>query len=132
MRADRARDRNRKRIGRRVELDDEQHVARIDRVGLVHRDVHRRQAFDQCLTRNQPLGLIGREHGEPVGGNGVLAIFKVLFAREKDWRDLREMLLAQAPGFDASYVIRWLERIVAPGDERLARFRSLVAERSAG
>jgi hypothetical protein len=59
-----------------------------------------------------------------------LAIFKVLFAREKDWRDLHEMLLAQAAEFDAAYAIGWLERIVAPDDQRLARFRALVAARS--
>ena len=61
-----------------------------------------------------------------------LAIFKVLFARDKDWRDLQEMLLAQAPDFDSSYAIAWLERIVAAEDERLLRFRALVAERSEG
>lgn len=56
-----------------------------------------------------------------------LAVFKVLFDRDKDWRDLREMLLAQ-PAFDAVYAVGWLERILAPGDERLVRFRVLVAE----
>ena len=61
-----------------------------------------------------------------------LAIFKVLFARDKDWRDLHEMLLAQGLEFDAAYAIGWLERIVAPDDERLVRFRELVAERSQG
>ena len=59
-----------------------------------------------------------------------LAIFKVLFARDKDWRDLREMLLAQAPDFDADYATGWLERIVDPDDERLVRFRARVAERA--
>jgi hypothetical protein len=59
-----------------------------------------------------------------------LAIFKVLFARDKDWRDLREMLLAQTPEFDAANAMGWLERIVAADDERLARFRGLLAERS--
>lgn len=59
-----------------------------------------------------------------------LAIFKALFARDKDWRDLREMLLAQGGDLDAAYVTRWLERIVAPDDARLARFRMLVAKRA--
>jgi hypothetical protein len=59
-----------------------------------------------------------------------LAIFKVLFAREKDWRDLREMLLAQAGEFETGYMLGWLERIVEPEDERLVRFRGLVAERA--
>ena len=59
-----------------------------------------------------------------------LAIFKTLFARDKDWRDLRELLFAQLR-FDAAYAIAWLERIATPDDERLARFRALVAEREA-
>lgn len=58
-----------------------------------------------------------------------LAIFKVLFSRDNDWRDLREMLLAQGTNFDSSYASGWLERIVAPNDERL-RFATLVSERS--
>jgi len=61
-----------------------------------------------------------------------LAIFKVLFARSKDWRDLHEMLLARGSDFDAAYAKGWLERIVAPEDERLVRFRALLAERSVG
>ena len=63
---------------------------------------------------------------------GDLAIFKALFARGKDGRDLHEMLLAQGREFDVAYAIGWLERIVAPDDERLVRFRELVAERSQG
>lgn len=61
-----------------------------------------------------------------------LAIFKVLFARDKDWRDLHEVLFAQAPDFDAAYACGWLERIVAPDDERLLRFLAILAERSGG
>jgi hypothetical protein len=56
-----------------------------------------------------------------------LAVFKVLFAREKDWRDLGEILLAQGEDFDAAYALDWLERILQPDDERLARFRALIA-----
>ena len=58
-----------------------------------------------------------------------LTIFKVLFAREKDWRDLRELLFAQGERFDRDYALGWLERIVAPTDERLTRFRSLLGQR---
>jgi hypothetical protein len=56
-----------------------------------------------------------------------LAIFKVLFAREKDWRDLRELLFAQGERFDRDYALGWLERILEPGDARPTRFRSLVS-----
>ena len=61
-----------------------------------------------------------------------LAIFKVLFARDKDWRDLREMLFAQGTDLDASYVGGWLQRILEPDDERLTRFTALLAERQGG
>lgn len=58
-----------------------------------------------------------------------LAIFKVLFARDKDWRDLDEMLFAQGRDFDEDYALGWLARILAPSDERLLRFRVLVENR---
>ena len=55
-----------------------------------------------------------------------LAVFKVLFDRAKDWTDLGEILFAQGPRFDADYALRWLRRILAPDDERLARFAALL------
>lgn len=61
-----------------------------------------------------------------------LAIFKVLFDRDKDWRDLHEMLLAQGSDFSVPYTLDWLERIVKPDDARLVRFRGLVDERATG
>jgi hypothetical protein len=60
-----------------------------------------------------------------------LAIFKVLFDRAKDWRDLSELLFALGGEFDASYALDWLRRILAPGDERLARFEALLHGASA-
>jgi hypothetical protein len=83
---------------------------------------------ESCMERRRTV---------PFGGERIvilraedLATFKVLFARDKDWRDLHEMLLAQGPDFDAAYTTSWLERILTPDDERLARFRALVAERT--
>ena len=55
-----------------------------------------------------------------------LAIFKVLFDRAKDWRDLAELLFALGPEFDAAYAQGWLRRILEPGDARLARFEALL------
>jgi len=54
-----------------------------------------------------------------------LAVFKALFSRDKDWRDLRELRLARGETFDTAYALDWLERIVQPDDERLERFRDL-------
>jgi hypothetical protein len=85
------------------------------------------ELHDACLARTRKV---------PFGSERIvilspedLATFKTLFARDKDWRDLREMLLAQGPSFDVGYVVAWLERILAQDDERLGRFRELVAER---
>ena len=55
-----------------------------------------------------------------------LAIFKVLFDRAKDWRDLAELLFVLGPDFDAAYALGWLRRILEPKDERLARFEALL------
>ncbi|MGH0032670.1 MAG: DUF6036 family nucleotidyltransferase [Myxococcota bacterium] len=83
------------------------------------------ELHDACLERRRRV---------PFGGDRLhilsaedLAIFKVLFARDKDWRDLAEMRLAQGSGLDAGYVTGWLERIVPDDDERLVRYRSLFA-----
>lgn len=56
-----------------------------------------------------------------------LAIFKVLFDRDKDWRDLGELLFAQGEHFDTTYVLGWLERILENDDPRLARFHELCS-----
>jgi hypothetical protein len=55
-----------------------------------------------------------------------LAIFKVLFDRAKDWRDLAELLFALGPDFDATYALDWLRRILDAKDGRLARFEAML------
>jgi putative nucleotidyltransferase-like protein len=80
---------------------------------------------DACRERRRSVPFVGEQIA--ILSPEDLAIFKVLFARDKDWRDLRELLFAQGERFDGGYVQGWLERILAPGDARLARFRSLLA-----
>jgi len=86
------------------------------------------ELHDACLARKRRVAF-GAERIAILSAED-LAIFKVLFDRAKDWRDLGEMLVAQAPDFDTAYATGWLERILVPGDERLLRFRALVAERT--
>jgi len=57
-----------------------------------------------------------------------LAIFKVLFSREKDWRDLAELLFAQGERFDHTYAKGWLAAVLEDGDERLDRFAGLLGK----
>ncbi len=55
-----------------------------------------------------------------------LAVFKVLFSREKDWRDLAELRIALGETLDADYVLGWLGEILEPDDLRLQRVRELL------
>ncbi len=53
-----------------------------------------------------------------------LLVYKVVFSREKDWRDMAEMIFAANDPLDFRYVRDWLGRILesdAPQHERLER-----------
>ena len=50
-----------------------------------------------------------------------LVVFKALFDRDKDWRDIAELDFAAEDDFDARWVTDWLERIVGREDPRYRR-----------
>lgn len=76
---------------------------------------------DACMERRcvQPFGEGERIH---VLTAEDLVVFKAIFDRDKDWRDIDELLYAMADDFDAAYVEGWLDRIVGRDDERFRRF----------
>jgi len=55
-----------------------------------------------------------------------LMVYKAVFNREKDWRDIAEMIYAADGNLDFGYVRSWLTRIVSEDDPQLARFERLV------
>ncbi len=55
-----------------------------------------------------------------------LMIYKIVFDREKDWRDLAEVVFATDGELDLDYVRHWIGRIVDDADPRPARFERLV------
>ena len=88
-------------------------------------------------TRLDPLheSCLERRRRVPFGRNGDfiqilsaedLAVFKVLFDRDKDWRDLHEMLFALADEFDVAYTRDWLRRILVEKDARYVRFEETL------
>lgn len=81
---------------------------------------------ESCRERTRQVPF-GAGDSIPVLSAEDLALFKALFDRDKDWRDIEEMLFALAGDFDAAYARGWLRRILAPDDERLARFEALLA-----
>src|SRR5262249_51718347 len=59
---------------------------------------------DACAERRRQVAFPGERLA--ILSAEDLAIFKALFAREKDWRDLRELLFAQGERFDSGYALK--------------------------
>ncbi len=55
-----------------------------------------------------------------------LITYKVIFDREKDWRDIAEVLFAADDPLDLDYVRGWLRRILPDGDPRSGRLERVV------
>jgi hypothetical protein len=55
-----------------------------------------------------------------------LLVFKALFDRDKDWRDIEELVYAMAEELDAAYARSWLGRIVGEQDPRYPRLCQLL------
>lgn len=81
---------------------------------------------ESCLERRQrmPFGAGDSIH---VLSAEDLIVFKAIFDREKDWRDIDEVAFALGEGLDHGYVLDWLERIVGRDDERYARAHRALA-----
>lgn len=60
----------------------------------------------------------------PVLGSTELTVFKMMFARPKDWVDIETMLAADS--VDVSAVIAAYSRIMSADDERLERLQELA------
>jgi len=57
----------------------------------------------------------------------TLAVFKLLFARPKDYVDLERLVAVQSGGLDAAYVRRWIVDMLGSDDARVGRWDEIVA-----
>lgn len=75
---------------------------------------------DACMERRRafPFG-----EGETIQVLAAedLVVFKAIFDREKDWRDIAELVFAVGDELDTDRIESWLERIVGREDERYRR-----------
>jgi hypothetical protein len=62
----------------------------------------------------------------PFLGCSDLAVFKAFFDRRRDWADIEDMLVVGS--LDVDHVVSVLAENLGPGDERIAKLRSLQAE----
>jgi hypothetical protein len=58
-----------------------------------------------------------------------LIVFKVVYGRPKDFRDVQEILICMGEELDLRYLSVWLERFLEPSDERMLGFGKALAER---
>lgn len=76
---------------------------------------------DSCLQRRQRMPF-GEGDSIQVLAAEDLLVFKALFDRDKDWRDIEELVYAMAGELDQGYARSWLGRVV---DEQDPRYRRL-------
>lgn len=84
---------------------------------------------DACMERRRafPFGAGDTIH---VLSAEDLVVFKAIFDREKDWRDIDELVFAMEDELDTGWIANWLERIVGRDDERYRRCTEALENRA--
>ncbi len=80
---------------------------------------------ESCLERRRRMPF-GEGDAIHVLAAEDLLVFKVLFDRDKDWRDIEELLYAMSSELDAGYARAWVERILGESDPRHGRICELL------
>jgi hypothetical protein len=81
--------------------------------------------YAEALGRRVRVRIAGRETW--VLSPEVLAVFKMLFFRSKDLRDLERLLAVQGDRFDRGFVRRWLVDMLGTDSEQVAAWDRLAA-----
>lgn len=80
---------------------------------------------ESCMERRQRAPL-GDDAEIYVLSAEDLFVFKVLFDRDKDWKDIRELIFCMGGELDVAYVREWLRRILPEEDARYVRFEETL------
>lgn len=75
---------------------------------------------ESCFERRQRMPFGDGDAIHVLAAENLL-VFKALFDRDKDWRDIEELVYAMAGELDAAYARSWLGRIVGEQDPRYPR-----------
>jgi len=84
---------------------------------------------DACMERRRAFPF-GEGESIYVLGPEDLVVFKAIFDRGKDWRDIDELVFAMGDELDVDWIEGWLERIVGREDERFTRCMGALRSRS--
>jgi hypothetical protein len=80
---------------------------------------------ESCLERRQHMPF-GEGDSIHVLAAEDLLVFKALFSRDKDWRDIEELVYAMGDELDSAYARGWLERIAGARDPRCQRLAGVL------
>jgi hypothetical protein len=75
---------------------------------------------DACMERRRAFPFGEGETIHVLAAEDLL-IFKAIFDRDKDWRDIAELVYSALDELDSEWITSWLERIVGREDERYRR-----------
>jgi hypothetical protein len=75
---------------------------------------------DACMERRRAFPFGEGETIHVLAAEDLL-IFKTIFDREKDWRDIAELVYCALEELDSEWIKTWLERIVGREDQRYLR-----------
>ncbi len=88
---------------------------------------------DACMERRRALpfgrSADGRVETIHVLSAEDLVVFKAIFDREKDWRDISEVAFAASDDLDLAWIEEWLDRIVGRDDPRYRRCKEALGSR---
>jgi hypothetical protein len=56
-----------------------------------------------------------------------IVVFKVIFNRPHDWRDIERVCHRIGPALDVQYVNRWLTEILGSDDSRIERLKRVAS-----
>jgi hypothetical protein len=80
---------------------------------------------ESCLERRRRMPFGDHDAIHVLAAEDLL-VFKVLFDRDKDWRDIAELVYALGDELDAAYAKDWLERILGSEESRYGRLCELL------
>ena len=121
-------------VGVAVDPVSATNAARAQGMFIGNLDGMRIDVFVPSIPFSHEAGRTRVRIASPDGGSDwflsaeALAVFKLLFARPKDFVDLERLIAVQGAALDRAYVRRWIADMMGEDDERVLRWDALTRE----
>jgi hypothetical protein len=127
-----------RRVGVAVDTVSAMSAARAQGMFIGNLDGMRIDVFVPSIPFSDEAGRTRVRIASPDGGADwflapeALSVFKLLFARPKDFVDLERLVAVQGGALDRAYVRRWIADMMGDDDERVRKWDALVGELGGG